>query len=186
MRSFAVTLVAVGILASAAVSATGTPHVVAKIKVAPGVAPCAAAQGGGFVWVSEYGSPTLLKINPRTNKVVATTGIGYGACGLDFGAGSIWIEDTQSSTISRVSVRTGKRTAAVKVGAQPYDATFAYGAVWTTAYGFGDVERIDPARNKVVKRFTLGSPIGVVGAFGSVWATGAEGVIRIDPATQHA
>ena len=82
-------------------------------------------------------------------------------------------------------MRTGKRTAAVKVGAQPYDATYAYGAAWATAYGCGDVERIDPARNKVVKRFRSRSPTGVVGAFGSIWATGRTGVIRIDPATNQ-
>jgi YVTN family beta-propeller protein len=36
-----------------------------------------------------------------------------------------------------------------------------------------------------VKTFTLGSAIGVVAAFGSVWATGSTGVIRIDPATNR-
>ena len=67
---------------------------------------------------------------------------------------------------------TGKRTAAVSVGIQPYDSTFAYGSAWATAYSGGEVERIDPARNKVVKRYPLPSAIGVVGAFASIWATG--------------
>jgi DNA-binding beta-propeller fold protein YncE len=82
-----------------------------------------------------------------------------------------------------VSARTGKRVATVKVGFTPYDATFAYGAAWATSNGSGDVERIDPARNRVVKRFPLGSAVGVVGAFGSVWGAGGTSVIRIDPAT---
>ena len=38
---------------------------------------------------------------------------------------------------------------------QPYDATFAYGSAWATSHGSGEVERIDPARNKVVKRWKL-------------------------------
>jgi YVTN family beta-propeller protein len=95
----------------------------------------------------------------------------------------LWIEDTSSNTVSRVSAKTGKRTAAIKVGSQPYDATFAYGAAWATAYTQGDVERIDPARNTVVKRWPLGSPVGIVGAFGSIWAAGSDAVLRIDPAT---
>ena len=45
-----------------------------RIPVSAAPQPCAAAAGGGFVWVSEYGSPYLLKIDPRTNKVVAKTG----------------------------------------------------------------------------------------------------------------
>jgi YVTN family beta-propeller protein len=65
----------------------------------------------------------------------------------------------------------------------PYDATFAFGAAWATSNGAGELDRIDPAKNKVVKRIPLGSAIGVVGAFGSIWATGTDGVIRIDPAT---
>ena len=82
-------------------------------------------------------------------------------------------------------MRTGKRTAAVSVGIQPYDATFAYGSAWATAYSGGDVERIDAARNKVVKRYPLPSATGVVGAFTAIWATGQDGVIRIDPTTDQ-
>ncbi len=94
----------------------------------------------------------------------------------------MWIEDTSSNTVSRVSLRTSKRIA-VKVDAQPYDATFAYGAAWATAYTGGQLDRIDPARNRVVKRFPLPTATGVVGAFGSIWATGSDGVIRVDPAS---
>jgi YVTN family beta-propeller protein len=185
MRILALTLVAAGALASIAVGAAQAPTVIAKIKVGIGTAPCAAFGGAGAVWVSEYGSPYLLKINPHTNKVVKKIGIGSGSCGLGFGAGSLWIEDTSSSTISRVSASTGKRTAAITVGIQPYDATYAFGAVWATSNGIGDVERIDPTHNKVVKRYPLATATGIVGAFNSVWAAGQDGVIRIDPATDR-
>jgi YVTN family beta-propeller protein len=166
----------------ASVAAATAPSVVAKIRVPGLAAPCAAQAGGRFVWVTEYGQPYVLKIDPRTNKVVGRSTVGSGACGLGFGAGSMWVEDTSSSTVSRVSVTTGRRVA-IKVGAQPYDATFAYGAAWTTAYSGGELERIDPARNRVVARWKTTSPSGVVGAFGSVWAAGFDGVIRVDAAT---
>jgi DNA-binding beta-propeller fold protein YncE len=200
------------LLALLAAATAATPAVVARIPVAKYAAPCAAAAGGRYVWVSEYGAPYLLKIDPRTNRVVARTGIGtgscglgYGAgslridprtnkvvgktgigsgsCGLGYGAGSLWVEDTSSSTVSRVSAATGKRLKAIRVGITPYDTTFAYGAVWTTAYGRGELERIDPKRNRVVAHWQLPQATGVVGAFGSVWAAGATGVIRVDPAT---
>jgi streptogramin lyase len=183
MRILSLLVIAAGALASLAAGAARAPQVIAKIKVSSSAAPCAAAGGGGFVWVSEYGAPYLLKINPKTNKVVSRSGIGFGACGLGYGAGSLWVEDTSSSTISRVSARTGKRTAAVKVGLQPYDAKFAYGAAWATAYGSGDVERINPGTNRVVKRWPLATATGIVGAFGSLWAAGNDGVLRIDPGT---
>jgi streptogramin lyase len=174
-------VVAAGI-ATAAAGAAPTPTVLAKIKVAQGAAPCAAAAAGGLVWVSEYGSPYLLRIDPQTNRVLSKSRIGFGSCGLGAGAGSLWVEDTSSGTLSRVSVKTRKRTA-IPVGSQPYDATFAYGAAWVTSYGDSTVERVDPAKNRVVKRFPLELATGVVGAFGSVWAAGGDGVLRIDPAT---
>ncbi|MGZ4339079.1 MAG: hypothetical protein ACXVQ3_03380 [Gaiellaceae bacterium] len=151
-------------LATAAVTTAAAPTVAARIPVA------------------KYAAPYLLKIDPRSNKVVAKTGIGSGSCGLGYGAGSLWIEDTSSSTVSRVSASTGKRLKAIRVGMTPYDATFAFGSAWTTAFGQGELERIDPARNKVVNRWKLPQATGVVGAFGSVWAAGTPGVIRVDPA----
>jgi hypothetical protein len=174
--------IAVALLTSLVATASA-PTVVARIPVSPSASPCAAAAGGRFVWVSEYASPYLAKIDPRTNRVVAKTKIGFGSCGLGSGAGSLWVEDTSSATVSRVSISTGKRTAAISVGFSPYDATFAYGAAWVTSNGSGELERIDPARNRVVKRWKLAQATGVVAAFGSVWAAGPDGVIRVDPAT---
>lgn len=160
-----------------------TSSVVARIPTSVAAAPCAAAGGGGYVWVAEFGQPYLLKIDPRSNKVVGRTTIGSGSCGLAYGAGSMWIEDTNSSTVSRVSTRTGKRLKAIPVAPTPYDATFAYGSAWTTSYALGQLERIDPARNRVAAHWALPFASGVVGAFGSVWASGGDDVIRVDPAT---
>jgi len=168
-------------LIAATVTTAAAPTVVAKIRVSPFAAPCAAAAGGKWIWVAEYGQPYVLKIDPATNHVVSKTGIGTGSCGLGYGAGSMWIEDTNTSTVSRISVTTGKRTRAIKVGTTPYDTTFAYGSAWTTAYVQGELERIDPATNRVVNRWKLAQATGAVGAFGSVWATGIDGVIRVDP-----
>ena len=181
MRSILL-LIAAALVSGTAAGAASAPAVLAKIKVSPGVAPCAAAGAGGAVWVSEYGAPYLLRIDPKRNKVLSKTQIGFGACGLGAGAGALWVEDTSSNTVSRVSVKTRKRIA-IKVDTQPYDATFAYGAAWATAFTGGYLDRIDPARNRVAARIKLPSATGVVGAFGSVWATGSDGVVRVDPAS---
>jgi len=170
------------VLATALVTGSA-PTVVAKIKLSPLAAPCATAAGGGFVWVSEYGRPYLLRIDPKTNRVLGRTTIGTGSCGLGYGAGSLWVEDTNSNTVSRVSTRTHRRLKAIPVGLAPYDATFAFGSAWTTPHVDGLLERIDPARNKVVARWPVPGAIGVVAAFGSVWAAGQNGVVRVDPAS---
>jgi hypothetical protein len=175
-------LVAIVLAGGTAAAAAGGPATVVKIPV-PAAQPCAAVAAGRFVWVSMFGAPYLLRIDPRRNIVTGRSPVGNGACGLGAGAGSLWIEDTSSGTVSRVSVRTGKRIAAIAVGAAPYDATFAYGAPWATVHGGGQLVRVNPATNRIVARLPLDQATGVVGAFGSVWATGADGVIRVDPAT---
>ena len=167
----------------AAATTVAAPAAVVKIPLSAATAPCAAAAGGRFVWVSEYGSPYLVKINPKTNKVVAKTRIGFGSCGLGYGAGSMWVEDTSSSTISRVSVTTGKRLKAIPVGSTPYDATFAYGAAWTTPTASVSSSASTRPGTASSGRWKLGQATGVVGAFGSVWAAGSDGVIRVDPAS---
>jgi len=182
MRRTLVAVTAVLLLAAHA-SAAGTPTSVARIAVPAAAQPCAAAAAGRFVWVSAFGAPYVMRIDPRRNVVVGRTTVGSGACGLGVGAGSLWIEDTYSATVSRVSVRTGKRISAIEVGSSPYDATFAYGAAWATTHGAGQLVRIDPATNRVAARVPLDQATGVVGAFGSIWATGADGVVRIDPKT---
>ena len=118
-------------------------------------APCAAAAGGRFVWVSEYGSPYLVRINPKTNKVCPERRSASARAGSATARGRCGSRTRARSTVSRVSVTTGKRLKAIPVGSTPYDATFASGAAWTTAYGAGELERIDPARNRVVARWPL-------------------------------
>lgn len=176
-------LVAILLALAMATGADGEPTTVAKIPVPAGAQPCAAAAAGRFVWVSMFGAPYLLRIDPRRNVVAGRARVGNGACGLGAGAGSLWVEDTYSSTVSRVSIRTGKRVAAIDVGGTPYDATFAYGAAWVTAWGADELVRIDPATNRLTAHVPLNKATGVVGAFGSIWATGTEGVIRVDPKT---
>lgn len=185
-RALALLLVAAAAAAGVAVAdgdGAERPAVEAKIRVPPLSRPCAAAAAGRFVWVSTFATSTLLRIDPRRNVVVGRTPVGTGACGLGVGAGSLWIEDTYSATVSRVSILTARRTASIDVGSQPYDVTYAFGAAWATVHGDGALVRIDPRRNRVAQRFELSQASGVVAAFGSVWATGAEGVLRIDPRT---
>src|SRR3954453_4264195 len=108
MRSVLVVLLLAGVIVEIAGAAPTAPAVVARIPVSASLQPCAAAGGGKFVWVSGYALPYLLKIDPRRNKVLSRTAIGYGSCGLGFGAGSLWIEDTSSNTIRPASGRQGK------------------------------------------------------------------------------
>ena len=59
--------------------------------IATGNAPCGASGGFGSVWVANDGSGTLVRIDPRTNRVVGRVRVGPGVCSTATGAGAdVW------------------------------------------------------------------------------------------------
>ena len=81
---------------SVAAAAGAAPRVVAKIHV--GSQPCAGVAAFGSFWQTNYGTATLSRVNPRTNKVTRTGRLGAQPCGIAAGAGSLWIDGYGTST----------------------------------------------------------------------------------------
>jgi len=75
-----------------ALVASGSPTVVAKIETG-GAQPCGSAAFGKYLYLDDYGSGRLLRIDPRTNKVVKRLQVGSGPCGVVAGGGALWVED---------------------------------------------------------------------------------------------
>jgi virginiamycin B lyase len=76
----------------------------------------------------------------------------------------------------------------IPVGVQPYDVAFAFGAVWSSDFGSGTVSRINPRRNRVVRRIQVPAPTGFAVAGGALWVGSGSGtkIYRIDPRTNRA
>jgi virginiamycin B lyase len=76
--------------------------------------------------------------------------------------------------------------ATIAVGGQPTWLEAAAGSLWVANYGASELERIDPATNKVRARIRLGgAPYAVSFGAGSLWVSsfGSTFVSRVDPAT---
>ena len=185
---------AVAAAAGTSLAAAGAPAVeptvVARIRT--GSQPCAAAQIGNRVWVTQFGSHTLRTVNPRTNRAVGkAVPVGASPCGIVAGAGSLWVEAYNSNRIDRVNPKRRKVVKRIRVGIQPFDVLFAAGAVWSSDNGSDRVSRIDPRRSRVVRRIrTPGGPAGLAYSNGSIWVgtagPAATHIYRIDPATNVA
>jgi YVTN family beta-propeller protein len=173
-------IVALCALAIAGV-AGAQPQVAAVIKT--GSQPCAAVEGFGSVWVANYGSDTVSRIDPTTNQVIGEVAVGHQPCGLAVGAGSVWVDGFGTGRIERIDPGTMTVVRRLR-SAAPYDVTFAFGSVWSTDYGFGTVSRFSPARNTRVKRFPAGfGPAGLAATSRYVWVGSAteNRLYRIDP-----
>jgi streptogramin lyase len=138
------------------------PKVVRSFRVADGLT--SMVQGFGAVWATGLSNGTVLRIDPKTRKVVARIPVPGGAGGLSpdmivtAGAGTVWVlaGDLQNGGVE----------------------------------GPVRLLRIDPRRNRVVARIPLTKPSG--GTFspqgvhvddGVVWVIGTAGALQIDPAS---
>src|SRR6266508_1321556 len=177
-------LLAVALLLPSLASAAGpSPRLIAKIRL--GVGPCAGVAGFGSFWETSYGTATLSRINPRTNRVTRPGRLGFQPCGIAVGAGSILIDGYGTAKVERVNPKTLRVVKRIRVGIAVWDVAYAFGSVWATNNAAGSVSRIDPATN-TSKTVATGHarPSGIVVTADAVWIANADDTVsRLDPAT---
>jgi virginiamycin B lyase len=164
--------------------------IVERIKVPVG--PAWLETGYGSVWVSKIDTSTLLRIDPATNKVVATITVGsQPELGIGIGFGSVWIADTKDRTLTQIDPAANKivRTIPVNIPDETEGSIgLGEGSIWllTNENGTdsGTLSRLDPVSGNVTANIRVKpkSHAAVV-AFGAVWVTSSvDGTVaRIDP-----
>ncbi len=141
------------------------------------------------VWVSNYPKNSVTRIDPKTNKIVATIAVGKGPCsGLAAAFESLWVPNCGDPSVSRVDLKTGKVTATLPLTIGDSEGGLAAGAgsIWMMSDAKGTLARIDPATSKVVAEIYV-APGSFAVAFGegAVWVTSTEKnlVTRVNPYT---
>jgi DNA-binding beta-propeller fold protein YncE len=175
-----------GRFANGAGSPPSIGHVIATIS-GLGAAP-EMALGGAYelaatddaVWVHNGDTGMLIRIDPRTNTIVARIQVGHGDGSVTFSQGVLWVANPLEGTISRIDPQTNAVVATIPLenqGNTIVTITTSPGAVWATDFQRNMLIRIDPQTNSVVARLTpdyfrqaaLHDPIGVSFAAGSLW-----------------
>ena len=166
---------------------TRLPHgVTASIKLGTGVAPLAVLPAYGSIWVSTHRATDLYRINPKTNRIIATIDVGQVSCGLSgAGYGQIWITPCQDTwTLVRVDARRNRVVG--RIHPTSLAVAFGAGSAWFSREAFGRsvIERVDPT-GRITARIRAGVAPGAV-AFGGnrLWnVNGEDGTLdEIDPA----
>ena len=159
------TLLAAASLAFVAVTG-GSPQPVLVRTITTGHAPCGAVSAFGSVWVANDGG-TLVRIDPKGNRVVGRIRVGAGACSLAASRNALWIANYKRG-LTRVTPRGRVKT--IDVGSTPFDVVVAYGRVWVTAWEAGELAVVEPRTLKVVRRIDVGPrPVGLATRNGAVW-----------------
>jgi YVTN family beta-propeller protein len=91
----------------------------------------------GSIWVTTAGNYNedkpgyLLRIDPRSNKVIAKIRVGAAPNGIAVSPGAVWVADSQDGTLSKIDPATNRVVSApLPVGDYPTGALYAYGALW--------------------------------------------------------
>jgi YVTN family beta-propeller protein len=157
------------------------PALIATITT--GTHPCGVVAAFGSVWVANDGG-TLVRIDPRTNRVRRRIRIGAGACFMAADTHALWIANYKGGLIQ---VTPRGRLKRIAVGATPDSVLVAYGRVWVTAWGAGKLVVVDPRTLKVVRRINIGAhPAGLAARNGGVWVgfgRKATAIARVTPRT---
>jgi virginiamycin B lyase len=169
-----------------------TGKVVAKVLT--GEDPRSVALGEGSVWVANFGSDSVTRVDPVTNRAI-TIKIGRQPIDLAVGNGAVWVVTALDRSISRIDAASNRVVAKFSLPGRPNSVAVDDEGVWAgvselpaSVSRFGTaVVRVDTATN------TSTAVIPVQGQFrnfvaaddGAVWAATDSGVLsQIDEATE--
>ena len=164
----------------------------------PGVQSHSAAQslaiGHGAVWVGFHREPYVVRIDPSTNRVVATVRTPARDCGLGIGDGRLWAAHcasapgAQDTGLSRIDASSNRLVTTLRTPST-FSPTFGGGSLWVIA---GQPEaaleawRIEAGTDDVSAKIALGGEAFTTAfGFGSLWVAYVDGsgVARIDATT---
>jgi len=155
----------------------------------------AVAAGEGGVWVPDDRAGTLLRIDPRSGRVVATISIGTGnPSRIDaFDAvatspGAVWVTSSVDNALLRIDPSSNAVAQRIPLGVQPTSLAVLDADVWVTSSRANEVLRVSVATGVVEGSISVTDPSHVSVGSGGVWVgSEREGVLsRIDPATNRA
>jgi virginiamycin B lyase len=142
------------------------------------------------VWVGSTGPNAVHRIDPRTNRLVASVALPGNPCGgLAIGFASLWIPLCATKpSLAKVDLTTNRLTAIFDVGPSSPEGSIAAGAgsIWLVVDKLGTLARVDPVDGSIRQRIPL--PTGSYNPFfsdGLIWVTEAAGarITYIDSVT---
>jgi ABC-type transport system substrate-binding protein/class 3 adenylate cyclase/streptogramin lyase len=137
--------------------------------IAVGGSPSGIAVGGGWVWVTDVSSGALVKIDPRTRRVVARFPVGTDPVAVTFGGGKVWVANAGDGTVSRLDPVTGQGRV-VPVGSDPTDVAYNDGVAWVTVGQPPAIVRINNTLH-VTPTPVASTPQAAVVTDGRAWIT---------------
>jgi streptogramin lyase len=168
-----------------------TGHVEDRVRlIGVGSAHLFLAAGETSIWAApeeeprDLGPDSLFRIDPATDRVVATIPIGFNVQQVAFGSGATWVVQADG-TLSKIEPGSRRVSRRFSVGNSASGVAVAGGAVWVSSTLSSVVYRVDPETGHAQPIPLPGSVTSIAGDSSGVWVLDATAgtVIRIDPVT---
>jgi hypothetical protein len=126
--------------------------------------------GAGSVWVADDQGAEVVRVSPRSYRVIARIAAGDGPADMAFDGGTAWVVNHRDTTVTRIDLATNRSSQLADLDADaPERMVFLRGSLWITGRGT-DLLRVDPVEGSVEATIDIGvSGIDVVAAGDSLW-----------------
>ena len=144
--------------------------------------------GAGSIWIPSDEKGVISRVDPATNRVVASVAVDPGTYYLAYGFGSLWAASSRMNSLQRIDPATNKVVKRITMAKEPGFLAAGEGGVWVQEQGAGTLARVDPASGEVSGRVKIGDTLkwGEVSVGGGkVWLRTTEDqmFVVIDPGT---
>lgn len=113
--------------------------------------------GGGSVWVADDQGAEVLRVSPRSNKVVARMQVGDGPADMAFSGGTAWVVNHRDKVLSQINLGTNRaRKLVVLSGDAPERMVWSRGSLWITGRGT-DLLKVSPAGGSLEATIEIGA-----------------------------
>jgi len=129
--------------------------------------------GGGSLWVADDRAAQVLRVSPRTNRVVAHIDAGDGPASMAFAGDTAWVVNHRDTTINRIELATNRSSRLTTLGGAgdraPERMVWLDGDLWVTGRGT-DLLQVRTSDGAIQRTIEIGgSGIDVVASGGQLW-----------------
>lgn len=126
--------------------------------------------GGGSVWVADDRRGTVVRISPRTTRVLRQIPVGDGPSSIAFAGATAWVINHRDTTIHRIDLTTNRPALLTTLGGEAPERIVWYrDRLWVTGRGT-DLLKVNPANGKIERTIEIGaSGIDLAAAGDNIW-----------------
>jgi YVTN family beta-propeller protein len=129
---------------------------------------------GADIWVANFGSNDVTKLQASTGAQLGTFGVGRSPSGVAFDGANIWVANFRDDNVTKLRASTGKVLGTFAVRTNPVGVAFDGANIWV-ANGGGTVTKLRTSDGAVLGTFAVGGePFAVAFDGANIWVTNAN------------